>query len=52
MIVSVVGKLIVIHGAQKTSHFGDPLFLHFLLQTGTYFLVVDVADKGPEVYPG
>jgi hypothetical protein len=41
MVVSVVGKLIVIHGAQKTCYFGDPSFLHFLVQTDTYFLVVD-----------
>jgi len=52
MVVSVMEKLIVIHVRQKTCHFGDSSFLHFLVQTGTYFLVADVADKGPEIYPG
>jgi len=51
MILSVVGKLIVIHGWQKTCPFGNPLCLHFLLQTGTYFFMIDVADKGLEIYP-
>jgi len=52
MVVSVVGKLIVIHRAQKTCYSGDSSFLHFSVQTGTYFLVADVADKVPEVYTG
>ncbi|MBW1868659.1 MAG: hypothetical protein JRI73_05040 [Deltaproteobacteria bacterium] len=26
---------------KKTCHFGDPSFLHFLVQTGTYFLAVE-----------